>query len=103
MRCSSRGKRLFSGRRGADPYPGFVRFAVAVTLGGLETTATEEAAKIARRGFPAAVAVTAIRHLERSEAESKFAQVKPQAERSKPTEPKAKGEIYEGSPIPHRG
>ena len=29
---SFHGKRLFSGRRGADPYPGFVRFAVAVCV-----------------------------------------------------------------------
>ena len=42
-----------------------------------------------------------IRHLERSEAESKFAKWS-EVKWSKPTE-RSEGEIYEGSPIPHRG
>ena len=42
-----------------------------------------------------------IRHLERSEAESKFAKWSG-VKWSKPTE-RSEGEIYEGSPIPHRG
>ena len=40
-------------------------------------------------------------HLERSEAESKFAKWSG-VKWSKPTE-RSEGEIYEGSPIPHRG
>ena len=98
MRCFSRGERLHPGRRGAAPYPGFVRFAVAVTATcHLERSEAESKsskcssgeAPAGEVGFRSTGSVTYYSGTEKDRPRDAF---------SGPT-----GEIYEGSPIPHRG